>query len=80
MGKRRFHLSSIRDDEMRSERNSTNSDPDPVRGLNNFLQARKDANGNFTRHFSWLMDQDGPDNQKTHYATAKCEPFGHSGN
>ena len=48
---------------------------DPVRDLNNFLQARKDANGNFTRYFSWYMEQEGPDNQKVHHATARCEHF-----
>ena len=73
MGKRRFHLSSNRGVVMHSERNSANLDPDPARDLNNFLQARRDANGNFSRYLSWVMDKDGPDNQKTHYATAKCE-------
>ena len=71
-----LYLSSIRGVETQSEWNS--ADPDPTRDLNNFLQARKDNNGNFARHFSWLMTDEGPDNQKTHYATAKCEPFCHS--
>lgn len=44
---------------------------DPVRDLNNFLQRYRDARGNLTRHFSWLLQQAGPDNQRVHYATAK---------
>ena len=63
---------------LRTQSDCNSAGPDLVRDLNNFLQARKDSNGNFARHFSWLMANDGPDNQKVHYATAKCEPFGHS--
>jgi hypothetical protein len=59
---------------------SSSSNPDHVRDLNNFLQGLKDADGNFTRYFSWLMERDGPDNQTTHYATARCEHFYHPDN
>ena len=59
---------------------SSSSNPDHVRDLNNFLQGFKDADGNFTRYLSWLMKHDGPDNQKTHYATARCEHFYHPDN
>lgn len=70
VGKLRF--SSIRYPSHR-EHNS-----DPTRDLNNFLQGYKDGGGNLARHFSWFMQQEGPDHQKIHHATAKCEPFGHS--
>jgi hypothetical protein len=63
---------------LRTQSECNSADSDPVRDLNNFLQARKDGNGNFSRHLSWFMTNEGPDNQKIHYATAKCEPFGHS--
>jgi len=42
--------------------------PDSTRDLNNFLQSH---GGNLTRYFSWLMNQEGPDHQRTHHATAK---------
>ena len=41
---------------------------------------RRDASGNLTRHLSWLLQQEGPDNQKIHYATAEREPLSQSGN
>ena len=46
--------------------------------LNDFLQVRKD--GNLARHLSWSIDSEGPDHQKTYFATTKREPFGHSEN
>jgi hypothetical protein len=51
---------------------------DPVRDLNNLLQVHRDARGNLTRHFSWFMQQEGPDNRRVHSATARREPFEHS--
>ena len=53
---------------------------DPIRKLNNFLQDYKDANGNLARYLSWLVEEEGPEHQRVHHATAKCEPFGHSDN
>lgn len=44
---------------------------DPVRDLNNYISRNRDARGNLARHFSWSLRQEGPDRQKTHYATAK---------
>jgi len=44
-------------------------EPDPVRDLNNYLQGH--PGGNLTRYLSWAMNEDGPDHQRTHYATAK---------
>ena len=74
-------LSSI-DYPRRLERNSGSGGGgrDSVRDLNDFLQVRRDVNGNFARHLSWSIDSEGPDNQKTHFATVKREPFGHSEN
>ena len=51
---------------------------DPFRDLHNHFQHYRDNRGNLTRHFSWYLQQDGPDHQKVHYATAKREPFDHS--
>ncbi|KAH9005386.1 hypothetical protein EDB86DRAFT_1438959 [Lactarius hatsudake] len=44
---------------------------DPVRDLNNFLQGH--SRGNLTTLLSWEMTQQGPQNQVTHYATAKFQ-------
>jgi len=44
---------------------------DPIRDLNNRLQGH--PGGNLTPFLSWVLIQDGPDHQKTHYATARCE-------
>ncbi|KAN0126547.1 hypothetical protein V8E52_000187 [Russula decolorans] len=44
---------------------------DPVRNLNGLLQHYRDDRGNLTRHFSWYMQQGGPDHQKVHHSTAK---------
>jgi dsRNA-specific ribonuclease len=51
-----------------------------VRDLNNYLMRYRDARGNLARHFSWHLQQEGPDRQKTHYATAKREPLSESDN
>ena len=47
------------------------SNQDPVRDLNNYLMGH--PSGNLARFLSWALDQSGPDHQKTHNATAKCE-------
>ena len=44
---------------------------DPVRDLNNYLHDH--PSGNLMPFFSWDLNQSGPDHQKIHYATAKCE-------
>jgi len=44
---------------------------DPVRDLNNYLMGH--PSGNLVPLLSWAFQEDGPDHQKTHYATAKCE-------
>ena len=44
---------------------------DPIRDLNDHL--RDHPSGNLTPLLSWALEQSGPDHQKTHYATAKCE-------
>lgn len=51
---------------------------DYIRELNNFLQRPRRAGGDLKPHLSWILGQTGPDNQKTHYATARCEPFSNS--
>jgi hypothetical protein len=51
---------------------------DPVRDLNDFLQARRDECGNLTRFFAWSLQQEGPDHQRFHRAIAKREHFDHS--
>jgi hypothetical protein len=53
-------------------------DLDPVRDLNDFLQARRDERGNLTRFFAWSLQQEGPDHQRFHRAAAKREHFDHS--
>ena len=53
---------------------------DSVRELNNHLQGWWDDRDNLTRHLSWSQEQEGPDNRKIYYATAKREPFSHSDN
>ena len=57
---------------------STGSGHDPVRDLHNCLQRYRDSRGNLTRSFSWLLEQEGPDGSKVHYATAKREPLDYS--
>ncbi|KAH9071597.1 hypothetical protein EDB83DRAFT_259615 [Lactarius deliciosus] len=42
---------------------------DPVRNLNNYLQAH--PSGNLTPQFSWEMSKEGPNHQITHHAIAK---------
>lgn len=42
---------------------------DPVRDLNNYLQAHR--SGNLTPQFSWEMSKEGPNHQITHRAIAK---------
>ncbi|KAH9960438.1 hypothetical protein BC827DRAFT_394935 [Russula dissimulans] len=44
---------------------------DPVRDLNNLLQRYPVGNGNLSQFLSWSLYKDGPDHQRTHYATAK---------
>jgi hypothetical protein len=51
--------------------------PDYVVSLNNYLQGYRDGTGRMTRHLSWQLEQEGPCHQRTHHATAKCEPFGY---
>jgi len=46
---------------------------DPVRDLNNLLQRYKVGNGNLSQCLSWVVEQTGPDHQKTLYATANRE-------
>jgi len=50
---------------------SHEANPDPVRDLNNYLQGH--PSGNLAPFLSWALAENGPDHQKTHYATAKCE-------
>lgn len=50
--------------------------PDYVVSLNNYLQGYRDGTGRMTRHLSWQLEHEGPCHQRTHHATAKCEPFG----
>ena len=50
---------------------SVSTHDDPVRYLNNRLQGH--PRGNLTPYLSWVLGQTGPDHQKTHHATAKCE-------
>ena len=38
--------------------------------LNNLLQGHR---GNLTSHLQYVMTKDGPEDNVTHYATAKCE-------
>ncbi|KAH9965708.1 hypothetical protein BJV74DRAFT_799583 [Russula compacta] len=47
------------------------SGSEPVRELNLYLQSH--PTGNLTPYLTWGITQSGPDNQKTHYATAKSE-------
>jgi hypothetical protein len=49
---------------------------DPVRDLNKLLRGHKQ--GNLVRHLSWVLKKEGPPDQKSRHATAKCEPSGHS--
>ncbi|KAH9025101.1 hypothetical protein EDB85DRAFT_2150024 [Lactarius pseudohatsudake] len=44
---------------------------DPVRDLNNYLQGH--SRGNLTTLLSWETTQQGPQQQVTHYATAKFQ-------
>ena len=39
--------------------------------LNNLLQGHR--TGNLTSHFQYVMTREGPDDNVTHIATAKCE-------
>jgi hypothetical protein len=39
--------------------------------LNNLLQGHR--TGNLTPHFQYVMTKEGPDDNVTHFATAKCE-------
>lgn len=44
---------------------------DPIRDLNNRLQGH--PRGNLSPYLSWALAQEGPDHQKVHHATARCE-------
>ncbi len=59
---------------------SRNLKSDPLRDLSHFLHRYRDKYGNLTRHFAWALRQTGPNHQRTHYATAKRQPFDHSDN
>lgn len=39
--------------------------------LNNLLQGHR--TGNLTPHFQYAMTKEGPDDNVTHFATAKCK-------
>ncbi len=43
---------------------------DPVRDLNNFLQAQP---GNATRDFEWLLTKEGPEHGTIYHVTAVCK-------
>ena len=47
---------------------------DPVRDLNNFLQAHPGGNGgNATRDFEWVLKREGPEHCTTYHVTAVCK-------
>jgi len=48
---------------------------DPFIRLYNYLRGHPMAGGDLTAYFSWALSQEGPDHQRTHYATAKGEPI-----
>jgi hypothetical protein len=54
---------------------SGNFRPDgPVHNLYEYLQGfRFPATGNLTTYLSWHMYEEGPDLQRIHYATVRCE-------